>query len=101
MCDWNKFHAKYVQQYDGIEATIVQEDCPFDAASLKEYRCWFQANGMFAVFFDSQCLGGLENSIPYPRDNMEWTGYMPSGPPLARIVSYRFLPITLYIAVTT
>ncbi|EAZ37700.1 hypothetical protein OsJ_22042 [Oryza sativa Japonica Group] len=85
VCDWNKFHAKYVQQYDGIEATIVQEDCPFDAASLKEYRCWFQANGMFAVFFDSQCLGGLENSIPYPRDNMEWTGYMPSGPPLARI----------------
>lgn len=101
VCDWNKFHAKYVQQYDGIEATIVQEDCPFDAASLKEYRCWFQANGMFTVFFDSQCLGGLENSIPYPRDNMEWTGYMPSGPPLARIVSYRFLPITLYIAVTT
>ncbi|BAS97730.1 Os06g0469100 [Oryza sativa Japonica Group] len=30
-------------------------------------------------------LGGLENSIPFPQDNIEWTGYMPSGPPLARI----------------
>uniref|UniRef100_A0A0E0BAY3 Uncharacterized protein n=1 Tax=Oryza glumipatula TaxID=40148 RepID=A0A0E0BAY3_9ORYZ len=64
---------------------MVEEGCPFEAASLKEYRWWFQGNGMFTVFFDSQCLGGLENSIPYPRDNMEWTGYMPSGLPLARI----------------
>ncbi|EEC81777.1 hypothetical protein OsI_25467 [Oryza sativa Indica Group] len=31
------------------------------------------------------CLGVLENPIPYPRDIFEWTGYMPSGPPLARI----------------
>ncbi|KAL6639508.1 hypothetical protein ACP70R_023238 [Stipagrostis hirtigluma subsp. patula] len=42
-------------------------------------------NGMYTVFLDSQCLGGLDNPIPYPRDNIEWTGDMPSGPPLACI----------------
>uniref|UniRef100_A0A0E0HQW5 Aminotransferase-like plant mobile domain-containing protein n=1 Tax=Oryza nivara TaxID=4536 RepID=A0A0E0HQW5_ORYNI len=84
-CDWKKFHAKYVEQYDGADAIIVQEHHPFDPTSLTDYSRWFQENSMYTVFSDSQYLGDLENSIPFPQDNIEWTGYMPSGPPLARI----------------
>ena len=84
--NWEKFHTNYVQEYDRIQASVLPEEIPFDVASLPDYRHWFQQNGMYTVFFDSQCLGGLDKPIPYPRDSIEWTGYMPSGPPLARIV---------------
>lgn len=83
--NWEEIHANYVQEYNQVQATVVPEDIPFDIASLPDYRHWFQQNGMYTVFFDSQCLGGLDKPIPYPRDSMEWTGYMPSDPPLARI----------------
>lgn len=99
-CDWKKFHAKYVEQYDGADAIIVQEHHPFDPTSLTDYSRWFQENSMYTVFSDSQYLGDLENSIPFPQDNIEWTGYMPSGPPLARIVSYWCQLSTMHIAET-
>nr|XP_040258570.1 serine/threonine-protein phosphatase 7 long form homolog [Aegilops tauschii subsp. strangulata] len=83
--NWEEFHTNYVQEYDRIQASVLPEEIPFDVASLPDYRHWFQQNGMYTVFFDSQCLGGLDKPIPYPRDSIEWTGYMPSGPPLARI----------------
>ncbi|XBH63516.1 hypothetical protein VPH35_117473 [Triticum aestivum] len=76
----------YVQEYNRVQASVLPEEIPFDVASLPYYRHWFQQNGMCTVFFDSQCLGGLDKPIPYPRDSIEWTGYMPSGQPLARIL---------------
>ncbi|VAI04107.1 unnamed protein product [Triticum turgidum subsp. durum] len=83
--NWEKVHANYVQEYNRVDARVWPDDIPFDEASLPDYRHWFQQNGMYTVFFNSQCLGGLDKPIPYPRDSIEWTGYMTSGPPLARI----------------
>ena len=89
--NWEEVHAKYVQEYvqeyDHVRVGVAPEDIPFDVASLPDYRHWFQQNGMYTVFFDSQCLGSLDKPIPYPRDSIQWTGYMPSGPALAHIVS--------------
>lgn len=50
MRSWEIVHAKYIHQYDNLEAVMVQEDQPFDPASLPEYRRWFQQNGMYSVF---------------------------------------------------
>uniref|UniRef100_R7W1G4 Aminotransferase-like plant mobile domain-containing protein n=1 Tax=Aegilops tauschii TaxID=37682 RepID=R7W1G4_AEGTA len=71
--NWEEIHANYVEEYNRVQATVVLEDISFDLATLLDYRHWFQQNG------------GLDKPIPYPRDSIEWTGYMPSGPPLARI----------------
>ncbi|XP_044406762.1 serine/threonine-protein phosphatase 7 long form homolog [Triticum aestivum] len=76
--NWEEVHANYVQEYNRVGARVWPDDVPFDEASLPDYRDWFQQNGMYTVFFDSQCLGGLDKPIPYPRDSIEWTGYMPS-----------------------
>ncbi|KAF6998783.1 hypothetical protein CFC21_014870 [Triticum aestivum] len=83
--NWEEVHANYVQEYNRVDARVWPDDVPFDEPSLPDYRHWFQQNGMYTVFFDSQCLGSLDKPIPYPRDSIEWTGYMPSGPPLAHI----------------
>uniref|UniRef100_A0A8R7JV09 Aminotransferase-like plant mobile domain-containing protein n=1 Tax=Triticum urartu TaxID=4572 RepID=A0A8R7JV09_TRIUA len=83
--DWELVHANYVQEYNRVEARVWPEDIHFDVASLPDNRHWFQQNGMYTILFDSQCLGGLNEPITYPRDSIEWTGYMPSGPPLAHI----------------
>ncbi|TVU18462.1 hypothetical protein EJB05_34564 [Eragrostis curvula] len=64
---------------------MVNETHHFDQASLPEYRRWFQQKGMYTVFLDARSLGGLREPIPYPRDDNDWTGYMPSGPPLSRL----------------
>uniref|UniRef100_A0A0E0GBB9 Uncharacterized protein n=1 Tax=Oryza nivara TaxID=4536 RepID=A0A0E0GBB9_ORYNI len=37
-------------------------------------------------FLDARSAQGLRDPIPYPLDNFDWTGYMPSGPPLSRLV---------------
>ncbi|XP_044345808.1 serine/threonine-protein phosphatase 7 long form homolog [Triticum aestivum] len=69
--NWELVHANYVQEYNRVEARVWPEYIHFDVASLPEYRHWFQQNGMYTILFDSQCLGGLNEPITYPRDSIE------------------------------
>lgn len=48
---------------------------------------WFQDNCAFTVFLHGAIGDGLADSIPVARDEYGTHGYIPSGPPLARIVS--------------
>nr|ABA94827.1 hypothetical protein LOC_Os11g40630 [Oryza sativa Japonica Group] len=49
--DWRKLHAEYVNQYNRIWQSMVDEEQHFDQASLPQYRHWFQQYGMYTVFW--------------------------------------------------
>ena len=82
--DWSREHADYIRTY---RAAFPPEDSgPFDVNVLPQYRAWYQSEGMFSVFLDAQHMGGMRDPLPVPKDSTDWSGFVPSGPPVARMV---------------
>ncbi|XP_078152756.1 serine/threonine-protein phosphatase 7 long form homolog isoform X3 [Carex rostrata] len=83
--DWSIVHSTYIAYTMEPQRWMVPATGPYDPRSTRYYRMWFQDNCAFTVFLHGAIGDGLADSIPVARDEYGTHGYIPSGPPLARI----------------
>ena len=92
--NWSTTHADFVAQASEPDAHLVEEDRWFDPDD-RPYREWYQDYGTFTVYLHGMMSSDFSRPIPIPRDSTgAYHGYIPSGPPLAQIVSLRLVLIS-------
>uniref|UniRef100_A0A0E0RB19 Uncharacterized protein n=1 Tax=Oryza rufipogon TaxID=4529 RepID=A0A0E0RB19_ORYRU len=57
---------------------MVDEEQHFDQASFATISSLVSTVWDVHCFLDARSAQGLRDPIPYPLDNFDWTGYMPS-----------------------
>jgi hypothetical protein len=83
---WAEKHALHFELANAYEQHIYAEARPFDQNELPAYRKWYQMNGMASIYIFEQHVAGLDRGVRISRDEHGKCGYIPSGPPLVRVV---------------
>jgi hypothetical protein len=83
---WADKHAIHVEKAETYEQNIYAEARPFDHNELPVYRKWYQMNGMASVYIFEHHVEGLDRGGRISRDEHGKKGYIPSGPPIVRLV---------------
>ena len=52
--DWSRKHARYVRMWD--RPTIIRENRAYDESTYRDYRRWFQQEGLYTVFLKGQVV---------------------------------------------